>query len=136
MKAVIIYTDGACSGNPGPAGIGAVLEYKGRRKEISEYIGETTNNIAELEAVKMALLSLKKRNIPVRLHTDSGYVHGLLTKNWEARKNADLVKAVRRIVDQFPDILIIKVRGHSGVDGNERADRLAASAAKSRCNAA
>ena len=125
---VVIYTDGASSGNPGPAGIGAVLRYKGGKKEISEYIGHATNNIAELEAVRAALSALKRRDLPVRVYTDSSYVQGLLIYNWKARKNPELVKALRELVNEFCDIRIIKVAGHNGVADNEQADYLATSA--------
>jgi ribonuclease HI len=127
-NAVIIHTDGASSGNPGPAGIGAVLRYKGEKREISQYIGHATNNIAELEAVRTALAALKRRDLPVRVHTDSSYVHGLLVKNWKARQNPELVGALRELAGQFSDLKIIKVRGHSGVADNEKADHLATSA--------
>ncbi|MFO7860382.1 MAG: ribonuclease H [Desulfosalsimonas sp.] len=127
-NAVVIYTDGASSGNPGPAGIGAVLRYKGKKREISQYIGHATNNIAELEAVRTALAALKRRDLPVRVHTDSSYVHGLLVKNWKARQNPELVGALRELASQFSDLKIIKVRGHSGVADNEQADHLATSA--------
>ncbi|MFW6284648.1 MAG: ribonuclease HI [Desulfosalsimonas sp.] len=126
--AVVIYTDGASSGNPGPAGIGAVLRYKGKKREISKYIGHATNNVAELEAVRPALAALKRRDLPVRVHTDSSYVHGLLVKNWKARQNPELVRSLRELASQFSDLKIIKVRGHSGVADNETADRLATSA--------
>jgi ribonuclease HI len=132
--AIIIYTDGASSGNPGPSGIGAVLRYKGEKKEISEYIGHATNNIAELEAVRKALLSLKRRDLPVRLHTDSSYVQGLLVKNWKAKKNSELVETLRDLLGQFSDIKIIKVKGHRGVADNELADYLATSAISSKNN--
>lgn len=130
--AVSIYTDGASSGNPGPSGIGAVLRYKGEKKEISEYIGYATNNIAELEAVRKALSSLKRKDLPVRVHTDSSYVHGLLVNNWKAKKNPELVQSLRNLMGQFSDIRIIKVKGHKGVPDNELADQLATSAINRR----
>jgi len=129
--AVRIYTDGASSGNPGPSGIGVVMLYGDRRKEISEYIGSATNNVAELEAIRRGLLDLKKRNIPVRIYTDSAYVHGLLTLEWKPRKNRELVEALKEFIEKFHDIQIIKVKGHAGHPENERADFLATSAAKS-----
>lgn len=131
-ETVIIYTDGASSGNPGPSGIGAVLRYGDRKKEISEFIGNTTNNVAELKAVRAALCALKRRDLPVRLHTDSSYVHGLLTMGWKARKNTELVEEIREIMKQFKDIRIIKVPGHKGVADNEQADLLAVSAIRSK----
>lgn len=129
---VIIYTDGASSGNPGPAGIGAVLRYGDNKKEISEFIGDTTNNIAELKAVRAALCALKRRDLRIRLHTDSSYVHGLLALGWKAKKNRELVEEIRELMKRFKDIKIIKVRGHKGVADNEQADLLATSAIRAR----
>jgi ribonuclease HI len=125
---VHVYTDGACSGNPGPAGIGIVLVHGSRRKEISDYIGVATNNIAELTAIQRGLASLKKGTLPVRVYTDSRYAQGVLTLNWKTRKNQELVAAVRREMDRFSDIELVKVAGHCGVQENERADRLAVAA--------
>lgn len=124
-NAVRIYTDGASSGNPGPSGIGVVLDFQGHRKEISRYIGMATNNIAELEAVRAALQQLKRKDIPIRIYTDSNYVFGLLSQGWKARKNPELVADVRRILTAYADVRFIKVRGHAGHPGNELADRLA-----------
>lgn len=128
---IIIYTDGASSGNPGPAGIGVVLRYGEHKREISKYIGIATNNIAELKAVKAALEALKRKDRPVRIHTDSSYVHGLLAKGWNAKKNADLVTSIRNLLTQFTDVSFVKVSGHKGVEDNELADRLATDAIRS-----
>ncbi len=127
-SAVIIYTDGASSGNPGPSGIGIVMTYKGRKKEISRHLGTATNNIAELEAIRTALSALKTTHIPVRLYTDSAYAVGLLQQGWKARKNQELVAEILDLIQRFRDIRIIKVAGHSGVPENERADKLATGA--------
>lgn len=129
-REVIIYTDGASSGNPGPAGIGAVMRYGGKTKEISEFIGHATNNVAELKAVRAALWTMKRRDLPVRLYTDSSYVQGLLARGWKAKKNTELVEEIRNLIKQFKDIRIIKVRGHTGNTDNEQADSLATSAIK------
>lgn len=126
--AIHVFTDGACSGNPGPAGIGIVLRYKGKEKEISEYIGSATNNIAELEAIRIALLSIKNRKKPVLLYTDSQYALGLLTQGWKARQNTELVSEIRKLAARFHCLKIIKVRGHAGHADNERADQLAVQA--------
>ncbi|NNK01237.1 MAG: ribonuclease HI [Desulfatitalea sp.] len=123
-----IYTDGACSGNPGPAGIGVVLRYKEKEKEISRFLGAATNNIAELEAIKTGLLAVKNRDLPVLLHTDSSYALGLLTRGWKAKQNESLVEEVRRIVASFKQLQFVKVKGHAGDPDNERADRLAVQA--------
>jgi ribonuclease HI len=130
QDAILIYTDGACSGNPGPAGIGVVMLYKGHRKEISRYIGLATNNIAELEAIKTGLESVKNRALPVVLFSDSSYSLGLLTKGWKAKQNQDLVHKVRQLVKDFKDLRIYKIKGHAGQPENERADRLAVAAIK------
>lgn len=124
-RAICIYTDGACSGNPGPAGIGAVLRYKGKSKEISRYIGMATNNIAELEAIRVALEEVKNRALPVILFTDSSYALGLLTKDWKARENQVLVQRLRELAATFRQLTFVKVKGHAGHPDNERADRLA-----------
>jgi ribonuclease HI len=129
---ICLFTDGASSGNPGPSGIGVLLRYGEHEKEISEYIGNATNNIAELKAIEAGLSALKNTDIPVRLFTDSKYAFGLLTLNWKARKNQEMVESIKRIMDGFKDLKIIKVKGHSGHPGNERADYLATSAIKNQ----
>jgi ribonuclease HI len=128
-KAVHIYTDGASSGNPGPAGIGVVLEFRGQVREISKYIGHTTNNVAELEAIRTGLLELKKKNLPVVIYTDSSYAHGVLSLGWKARKNREIVDAIRKLLGGLKDVTLVKVRGHAGHLQNERADQLARTAA-------
>jgi ribonuclease HI len=128
--AVCIFTDGASSGNPGPAGIGAVLKFGEHEREISKYIGVVTNNIAELEAIRMALLELKTTELPVRLYTDSSYALGVLVLGWKARKNVDLVTSTQEIIKRFKDLKIIKIKGHAGHTENERADFLATQAIK------
>ena len=129
---VCVFTDGASSGNPGPSGIGVVLRYGEHEKEISQFIGNATNNIAELKAIDAGLAALKNRDIPVRLFTDSKYAYGLLMLNWKATKNQEVVESIKNIMAGFKDLQIIKVKGHSGHPGNERADFLATSAIKHR----
>ena len=125
---IFIYTDGASSGNPGPSGIGILLRFKDHKKEISRNIGTATNNIAELEAIKTALLELKHYDYPVRLFTDSSYAHGVLTLGWKARKNKELINSIKKLILKFSDLQLIKVKGHDGFAGNEKADFLATSA--------
>ncbi len=127
---ICVFTDGAAAGNPGPAGIGVLLRYGKHKKEISEYIGTATNNIAELKAILAGLTAVKDPSKPVRLFTDSQYAFGLLVKNWKAHKNREIVDAIRKAMIRFKDLKIIKVKGHSGNEGNEIADRLATSAIK------
>ena len=128
-KAVIsIFTDGACSGNPGPSGIGAILYFGEHEKEISRHIGIATNNIAELEAIKTGLLEIKNRKLPVTIFTDSSYAHGVLSLGWKARKNIDLVRSIKKLISTFSELTIFKVKGHAGLEGNEIANRLATKA--------
>ena len=130
--AIHIFTDGASSGNPGPAGIGVVLRHRDRVREISAYIGRNTNNVAELEAIRRGLQAVKRRNLPVRLYTDSSYALGLLSQGWKARKNTELVEDIRNLMKSFVDLKLIKVKGHAGLEDNERADQLATSAIADR----
>jgi ribonuclease HI len=134
--AVDIYSDGACSGNPGPGGWGAVLRYNGREKEMFGFEAATTNNRMELTAVIEALRSLK-RPVAVRVHTDSQYVqkgitewiHGWKKRGWktaarEPVKNEDLWRVLDELAATF-DIEWYWVKGHAGHRDNERADALA-----------
>ena len=127
---VHIYTDGASSGNPGPSGVGVVLTCDGKRKEISEYIGVATNNIAELTAIQKGLAAVRNRRLPVRVYTDSSYAYGVLVLNWKPKKNMGLIDAIRRSMSAFPRLTLVKVPGHQGVVENERADELATSAVR------
>ena len=127
-NAVVIYTDGASSGNPGPSGIGVVLRWGEHQREISRHIGKATNNIAELEAIRAALEAVKNPKLPVRIYTDSGYAYGLLTLGWKAKKNIQQVEEIRSLLAAFADVKILKVKGHAGDPGNERADHLATTA--------
>jgi len=129
MFEVSIYTDGACSGNPGPAGIGVVLICGDSRREISRYIGKATNNRAEIQAVIDALRCLHRpERIHVTLHTDSQLVYGLLALNWKAKANIDLVTEMRDLAQKCASLQVVKVRGHNGDPLNERADTLARNA--------
>jgi ribonuclease HI len=134
---VIVYTDGACTGNPGPMGIGVVVMAEGQRKEVSEYLGRGTNNIAELTAIERGLevvealaretgAPLVER--PVLVHSDSAYAIGLLSQNWRAKANAELVERLRQRARRFPQLRFVKVAGHAGVPENERCDELARAA--------
>ena len=123
-----VFTDGASSGNPGPSGAGVFFRYNDHEKKISRYLGHGTNNIAELEAIKTGLLEIKNKNLPGQLYTDSSYALGLLTKNWKPKKNQELVESIRKLIQNFPKLTFIKVKGHSGIPGNELADKLATSA--------
>ena len=129
---IYVFTDGASSGNPGPSGIGVYLRYGSREKSVSRYIGQATNNIAELEAIKTGLSLVKRPDLCVRLFTDSQYAYGLLCQNWKPKKNQELVAAIKQEMSRFSDLLLIKVPGHAGLEGNEKADRLAVLAVQNR----
>ena len=131
-RTIHVYTDGASSGNPGPAGIGIFLRYGIHEKTISKYIGIATNNIAELEAIRVALAEIKNPELPVRIYTDSSYALGLLSLGWKPKKNQDLVFSIKKAMKKFRDLQFVKVRGHAGDQGNEMADRLATDAVKER----
>lgn len=136
MQEIEIFTDGACKGNPGPGGWGAVMRYKGVEKNLNGAEALTTNNRMELTAALMALKSLK-RPCKVALTTDSEYlrkgitewIHGWKQKGWRTAskqpvKNADLWQALDEAVQQH-DIEWHWVKGHSGHPENEMADQLA-----------
>ena len=130
------YTDGACSGNPGPGGWGVLLQYNGHEKELCGGEAETTNNRMELTAAIEALSALKPNN-GVDLYTDSTYVRDGITKwihNWKKNgwrtaskkpvKNVDLWQALDEALSKH-EVAFHWVKGHAGHDGNERADQLA-----------
>lgn len=136
MKQVTIYTDGACSGNPGPGGWGALLQFGMAEKELKGGEAATTNNRMEMMAAIMALDSLKEP-CSITLYTDSKYVMDGITqwmKGWKAKgwktaakkpvKNQDLWMRLDEAVSRH-QIDWQWVRGHTGNEGNERADELA-----------
>lgn len=127
---ICIFSDGASSGNPGPSGIGVVLRFGEHEKEISEYIGLATNNIAELKAIHAGLQALKNTDLPVRIFTDSNYAYGVLALGWKAKANRDVVESIKKTMAKFTNLKLVKVKGHAGNEGNERADYLATSAIK------
>ena len=142
MKEVTIYTDGACSGNPGPGGWGAILIFQGKQKEFSGGAKNTTNNIMEMTAVIEALKMLKEECI-VKIYSDSAYVVNAFNENWiegwiakgwqnskkEPVKNKELWKELISLTNKHK-VTFIKVKGHSTDELNNRCDFLATSAAK------
>jgi ribonuclease HI len=124
-RAWIAYTDGACTGNPGPAGSGWVLVAPGGSPvEAFAYLGEGTNNIAELTAIQRALHAVPKEE-PLVVHTDSQYAIGVLTRGWKAKANTELIDLIRGELRGRRDVRFVYVPGHAGVPLNERADELA-----------
>jgi ribonuclease HI len=130
--AIVVYADGACSGNPGPAGLGMVLIDGASRVERSEYLGTATNNIAELTAVLRALETATDTSRPLAIHTDSQYSIGVLSKGWKAKANQELVAVIRARLAARSNVSLHYVPGHAGVALNERADELARQAVASR----
>ena len=140
MEKVTIYTDGACSGNPGPGGWGAILMYQGNKKEISGGKKNTTNNEMELTAVIEALKMLKFP-CKVDLYSDSAYVVNAFLQNWignwiknnwktsskEPVKNQELWKELYELTKTH-QVKFIKVKGHSDNEFNNRCDELARNA--------
>lgn len=142
MKTVTIYTDGACSGNPGPGGWGAILRYKETEKELSGGAAETTNNRMELTAVLTALRLLKEPCI-VELYSDSKYVVDAIDKGWlYGWQKKDWIKADKKPVlnvdlwqQLLPelkrhDVRLHWVKGHAENEKNNRCDQLAVAESK------
>ena len=142
MKKVLIYTDGACSGNPGPGGRGAILFYEDNKKEICGNNPNTTNNIMELTAVIEAL-KLLKVECEVELYSDSAYVVNAFDKGWiynwkknnwktsgkDDVKNKELWEELDKLTQKHK-VKFIKVKGHSDNEFNNRCDYLATNAIK------
>lgn len=126
-NAIHVWTDGACTGNPGPAGLGVVIidGQNKERRELSEYLGNATNNIAELTAILRGLQEVRDRERPVVVYSDSAYSIGLLSQNWKAKANVELVAELRALIKKFSDVRFVKVLAHSGIALNERVDELA-----------
>ena len=142
MDKVIIYTDGACSGNPGPGGWGSILMMGENRKEISGGKKDTTNNVMELTAIIEAL-KLLKRPCKVDLYSDSAYVVNAFLQNWilgwikngwknsskEKVKNKELWQELFSLT-KIHDVTFHKVKGHADNEYNNRCDELARNAIK------
>lgn len=142
MKLVKIYTDGACSGNPGPGGWAAILSYKENEKELSGFEVDTTNNRMELTAPIKALEALKQP-CKVVIYTDSAYVYNAFKQGWiQLWQNNNWLNSRKRPVenkDLWQKLLVlmsnhnvewIKVKGHSDNEKNNRCDKLAKEAIK------
>ena len=139
---VIVYTDGACSGNPGPGGWGAILIWNGKEKELSGGDPQTTNNRMEMQAVIEALKALNKPCV-VKIHSDSALIINAFTQGWiDSWLKRGWRKADKKPVEnkelwqdmleamQPHDVKWIKVKGHSGIELNERVDQLAVAESK------
>jgi len=130
-KLIRLYTDGACSGNPGPGGWAALLIWNGLDKMLSGFHPDTTNNRMELKAVIEGLKAIKHRKYDVLVTTDSTYVqlgitqwiHQWKKRNWKKVKNPDLWQELDELVSQFPNIRFEHVEAHAGHPENERCDK-------------
>jgi ribonuclease HI len=143
MKKVDIFTDGACSGNPGPGGYGVILKFNGHEKELSQGYKKTTNNRMELLAIIVGLESLKE-SCEVEIYSDSRYIVDAVTKGWVIRwqknhwmrnkkdtaKNIDLWQRLLPLLEKH-NVNFNWVKGHAGHYENERCDVLAVEAASS-----
>ncbi|HRT32750.1 MAG TPA: ribonuclease HI [Anaerolineae bacterium] len=142
LKHVILYTDGAASGNPGPGGYGVILKFQGKRKELAGGYRRTTNNRMELLAAIVGLETLKER-CEVTLYTDSAYLVNAINEGWAQRwrahgwmrnknepaLNPDLWERLLRLCEQH-EVHFVWVKGHAGHPENERCDQLAQEAAR------
>lgn len=129
---VLAYCDGACSGNPGPAGVGVVLLYDDQRWELSEYLGQGTNNVGELTGILRACQQSPDPSRPLRIYTDSTYSIGVLQQGWKAKANQTLVAECKAALARLNDVTLIYVKGHAGIPLNEAADQLAVAAVDRR----
>jgi ribonuclease HI len=138
-KQILLYTDGAAKGNPGPGGYGVVLIFGSHRKELSQGFKETTNNRMELLAVIVGLEALTTNEYPIAIYSDSKYVVDAINKGWlrswmkkgfKKKKNVDLWQRFIPLQKKF-NLKFNWVKGHAGHAENERCDALAVEAAES-----
>ena len=136
---ILLYTDGSIRGNPGPGGYGVVLKYGSYRKELSQGFRLTTNNRMELLGVIEGLKAIKKREIPVKIYSDSSYVVNAVNNGWlkswvskdlSKKKNSDLWGLFLNVSQTFSSLEFIWIKGHAGHPENERCDRLAVEASQ------
>ena len=123
LKHIQLYTDGACSGNPGPGGWCAILQHNSHERILRGGDPDTTNNRMELTAVIQGLVALKEP-CQVAVFTDSEYVVGLMTQNWKRKANLDLLYELDALC-AVHEVAFEHIRGHAGHPINERCDRIA-----------
>jgi ribonuclease HI len=124
---VIVYTDGSCLRNPGPAGCGVVISCDSSEEDIEFFcsIGEATNNVAELSGVLEALRAIRTKGVRVSISTDSEYCKNVLSGRYGAKKNVELIDEIKALRDEFREVTFSWVKGHDGNPRNEQADKLA-----------
>lgn len=135
-----IFTDGACSGNPGKGGFGIILKYQDKEKEVTQGFRRTTNNRMELLSVIVALQHLKTKDIPITIYSDSQYVVKAIEEKWldnwikgnfkGGKKNRDLWIKYYQLSQEFKKIKFIWIKGHANNPYNNRCDILAVKASK------
>lgn len=139
MKIIQIYTDGACSGNPGPGAYAVIMKFNEREKILTEGFRKTTNNRMELLSVIVALEKITTDKYPVEIYSDSKYVIDAITKGWvfnwvktnfKGKKNEDLWRRFLEVEKKF-NITYHWVKGHNGHPENERCDKIAVDSSKS-----
>ena len=136
-NSIVCFTDGSCRGNPGLAGVGVYIQYPdGTSHKHSKFLGEATNNIAELTALSDAIDIVETQaqydTSPIVLFTDSKYAQGVLIKNWKAKANRELIQSIKTKIRARGNIKISWIAGHAGILGNEEADTLANQAIDNR----
>lgn len=137
---IVVYTDGAAKGNPGPGGYGVVMKFNQHRKELSQGFRLTTNNRMELLAVIVAMESMQRNDLPITVYSDSKYVVDAINLKWvfgwekkgyKDKKNPDLWMRFLRIFRKL-NVKLVWVKGHAGNLENERCDQLAVQAAEGK----
>lgn len=129
---IVIYTDGGASPNPGPAACAFLMMFGPHSLEFWEYLGNATNNIAELTAILRAVEHIKNKNLPILIYSDSNYAIGVLSGEKNASKNKELVAQTRDELAKCPKLHLLKVKAHIGITHNEHVDQLVALARDSK----
>ena len=122
--AIQVWTDGGAAPNPGPSAAGVVIVDGSNVIEVSQFLGPGTNQTAELSAILIGLTKVEQKERPVFVYSDSAYSIGLLSQNWKAKANVELVMKLRAVCAQFKQLKFVKVAGHAGIPLNERTDEL------------
>ncbi len=129
---IVVYTDGGCSPNPGPGGLGVLMLFGAHKLEIWEFYEHTTNNVLELTAILRAMQRITNKSLPVIIYSDSAYAIGVLTGGMKAKANKELIAQIQEVMATFPNLQLKKVRAHVGIQYNEHVDQLCALARDTR----
>lgn len=133
MEIINVFTDGSWHNLDKHMGIGIYINYRGKVIRYGKYIGLGTNNIAELTAIKTALLKLKQyKSCTILIHTDSKYCIGVLSKNWKIKANQALITSIYRLMTLYHKVQFKWVKGHDSSKGNNEADKLAINCRKNQ----